>query len=87
MVGTAPGRSLLTTDALAASVSAQDCRDRQARMGKIVVCAERVVDAPDHIPARLRGHQVADPLIFILASQQFLPQLFIHAAISPRRGP
>ena len=46
MAGTAPGRSLLTTDALEASVSARDCRDRQACMGKIVVCAERVVDAP-----------------------------------------
>ncbi len=46
MLGTAPGRSLLTTDALEASVSALDCRDRQACMGKIVVCAERVVDAP-----------------------------------------
>jgi len=33
-------------DALEASVSALDCRDRQACMGKIVVSAERVVDAP-----------------------------------------
>jgi hypothetical protein len=39
---------------------------------------------PDHIPVRLRGHQIADPLIFITPGQQLLPQLFIHAAIPPR---
>ena len=27
----------------------------------------------DHMPARLRGHQIADPLIFITAGQQLLP--------------
>ena len=28
---------------------------------------------PDHMPARLRGHQIADPLIFFTAGQQLLP--------------
>ncbi len=38
------------------------------------------------MPARLRGHQIADPLIFFTSSQQLPPQLFIHAAIPPRRA-
>jgi hypothetical protein len=37
--------------------------------------------------ARLRGHQIADPLIFITPGQQLAPQFFIHAAIPPRRAP
>jgi hypothetical protein len=41
---------------------------------------------PDHMPARQRGHQIADPLIFITPGQQVPPQLFIHPAISPRRA-
>ncbi|HYX59824.1 MAG TPA: SRPBCC family protein, partial [Streptosporangiaceae bacterium] len=43
-----------------ASVSAQACRDKQACMGKIVVSAERVVDAPAdtvyHYVADMRDH-------------------------------
>jgi hypothetical protein len=38
------------------------------------------------MPARQRGHQIADPLIFITPGQQVPPQLFIHAAIPPRRA-
>src|ERR1700761_2741218 len=60
MVGAAPGRSLLTGDSFEASVSAQACRDKQACMGKIVVSAERVVDAPAdtvyHYVADMRDH-------------------------------
>jgi hypothetical protein len=41
---------------------------------------------PDHVPARQRGHQIADPLIFFAPDQQLPPQLFIHAAIPPRRA-
>jgi uncharacterized membrane protein len=40
------GNVVAAADALEASVSALACRDRQACMGKIVVSAERVVDAP-----------------------------------------
>jgi hypothetical protein len=42
---------------------------------------------PDHMPTRQRGHQIADPLIFITPGQKLPPQLFIHAAIPPRRAP
>jgi hypothetical protein len=41
---------------------------------------------PDHMPARQRGHQIADPLIFFVPDQQLPPQLFVHAAIPPRRA-
>src|SRR6476469_6359470 len=60
MVGTAPGRSLLTGGSFEASGSAQACRDKQSCMGKIVVSAERVVDAPAdtvyHYVADMRDH-------------------------------
>jgi hypothetical protein len=46
----------------------------------------QLVREPDHIPARLRRHQMADPLIFITPGQQLPPQLVIHAAIPPRRA-
>jgi hypothetical protein len=46
----------------------------------------QIVREPDHIPTRLRRHQIADPLIFITPGQQLPPQLFIHAAIPPRRA-
>jgi hypothetical protein len=38
------------------------------------------------MPARQRGHQIANPLIFVTPGQQVPPQLFIHAAIPPRRA-
>ena len=37
------------------------------------------------MPARQRGHQIANPLIFVTPGQQVPPQL-IHAAIPPRRA-
>jgi hypothetical protein len=46
----------------------------------------QLVREPDPITARLRGHQIADPLIFITPGQQLPPQLVIHAAIPPRRA-
>jgi hypothetical protein len=46
----------------------------------------QLVREPDHVPAWLRGHQMADPLIFVTPGQQLPPQLVIHAAIPPRRA-
>ena len=39
------------------------------------------------MPTWQRGHQIADPLIFITPGQKLPPQLFIHAAIPPLRTP
>jgi hypothetical protein len=47
----------------------------------------QLVREPERVLPRGRGHRGADPLILITSGQQFLPQFFIHAAISRRPGP
>jgi hypothetical protein len=45
-----------------------------------------LVREPDPVLAPVWGGQLADPLILITPSQQFLPQFFVHVTISARRA-